>query len=288
MGSDLIVARLGYVGIILVLVLGGLGLPVPEEAPILLAAVLSRNGRMFWPVALASCFLGVLAGDFVVYALGYFQGERVLSFPITRRFLSREREAQIKGYFHRHGIRILITGRFVPGFRTAAYLCGILRDRPPMQASFLADLCAATMSTLLMFGLGYFFTQWIETRWKQAQGYAIVAAGLGVVGFLLYRHYKAQKRGGAVVGPPVPVSDEVPVPVDDLRSGIFRRPKPEAVLVVPPPAEAASGVFTADTASVEPAAPPPPAPEPKPEPPVPGERSSLSVVAVVSESSGDA
>jgi membrane protein DedA with SNARE-associated domain len=250
LGSDLIVARLGYLGIILVLVLGGLGLPVPEEAPILLAAVLSRNGRMFWPVALASCFLGVLAGDFVFYALGYFQGERVLSFPITRRFLSREREAQIKGYFHRHGIRILITGRFVPGFRTAAYLtAGILR-LPPMRL-FLADLCAATMSTLLMFGLGYFFTQWIETRWKQAQGYAVVAAGLGVAGFLLYRHYKAQKRGGAVVGPPVPVSDEVPVPVDDLRSGILRRPKPGTPAAIPPPAEPPPGVFRADTATTE-------------------------------------
>jgi membrane protein DedA with SNARE-associated domain len=95
LGSDVIVARLGYLGIVLVLVLGGLGLPVPEEAPIILAAVLARNGRMWWPLALASCFVGVLVGDFIVYALGYFQGERVLSFRLSRRFLSREREAQI-------------------------------------------------------------------------------------------------------------------------------------------------------------------------------------------------
>ena len=45
LGSDLIVARLGYLGIVLVLVLGGLGLPVPEEAPIILAAVLARTAR---------------------------------------------------------------------------------------------------------------------------------------------------------------------------------------------------------------------------------------------------
>ena len=236
LGSDLIVARLGYLGIVLVLVLGGLGLPVPEEAPIILAAVLSRGGKMMWPLALASCFVGVLVGDFIVYALGYFQGERVLSFPITRRFLSREREAQIKGYFHRHGIRILITGRFVPGFRTAAYLtAGILR-LPPLKL-FVADCCAASLSTLLMFGLGYFFAQWVETGWKQAQGYVVVAAGVGIAAWLLHRHYKAQKRGGMPVGPPVPVTDEVPLPVDDLHSGIVRGPlaPPESTTAVTTP-----------------------------------------------------
>ena len=251
MGSDLIVARLGYVGIVLVLVLGGLGLPVPEEAPILLAAVLSRNGRMHWQLALAACFLGVLAGDFIVYALGYFQGERVLSFPLTRRFLSREREAQLKGYFHRHGIRILITGRFVPGFRTAAYLtAGILR-LPPLKL-FIADFCAASVSTLLMFGAGFFFTHWIETHWKQAQGYAVVAAGLGLAGFLLHRHFKAQRRGGRPVGPPVPVTDEVPVPVDDLHSGLLKLPRAESTPApAPDPAPIdPPGVIRADTASI--------------------------------------
>jgi membrane protein DedA with SNARE-associated domain len=238
LGSDAIVARLGYVGIILVLVLGGLGLPVPEEAPIILAAVLARNGQMNVPMALASCFIGVLVGDFVVYALGYFQGERVLSFRLTRRFLSREREAQIKGYFHRHGIRILITGRFVPGFRTAAYLtAGILR-LPPMRL-FLADLCAASMSTLLMFGLGYFFAQWVEAWWKQAQGYAIIGAAIGIVAFLLHRQYKASKRGGQVVGPPVSLTDEVPVPIDDLHSGFLKKPKAADAETVAPEVSAA-------------------------------------------------
>ena len=52
-----------------------------------------------------------------------------MSLPLTRKFLTRPREAQIKGYFHRHGIKILILGRFAVGFRTAAYLtAGILRQ----------------------------------------------------------------------------------------------------------------------------------------------------------------
>jgi membrane protein DedA with SNARE-associated domain len=73
--AEHLIGQLGYLGIILILILGGLGLPIPEEAPIILAAVLSKNGQLHWPLALASCLAGVLLGDLVVYFLGFFYGE---------------------------------------------------------------------------------------------------------------------------------------------------------------------------------------------------------------------
>ena len=98
----------------------------------------------------------------------FFNGEKVLSFPLTRKFLTKAREAQIKGYFHRHGVKILVLGRFAVGFRTAAYLtAGILR-LPPLKL-FFTDLCAASFSTLLMFGLGYAFASKVEERISGSQ-----------------------------------------------------------------------------------------------------------------------
>ena len=87
--TEALIGKLGYLGIALLLVLGGLGLPIPEEAPIIVAAVLSHHGQMWWPLALASCFAGVLLGDFVVYFLGFVYGQKVLSLPLTRKFLTR-------------------------------------------------------------------------------------------------------------------------------------------------------------------------------------------------------
>ncbi|MFO0909324.1 MAG: DedA family protein [Isosphaeraceae bacterium] len=220
--TEALVGHFGYVGIALLLVLGGLGLPVPEEAPIILAAILSRLGKMWWPLALFSCLVGVLLGDFIVYFLGYFYGEKVLSLPLTRRFLTKARETQIQGYFHRHGFKILILGRFAVGFRTAAYLtAGILKL--PVLRLFLIDLCAASLSTLLMFGLGFVFAHQIETALDQMKW---VTAGLAlVVGiFLLHRFFKARQRAGLPVGPKVLESPDVPLPPDDLHahSGEFR------------------------------------------------------------------
>ena len=225
--ADLI-RQFGYLGIILLLVLGGLGLPVPEEAPIVLAAILSRRGSMIWPIALPACLVGVLLGDFVVYYLGYFYGEKVLGFRLTRKFLTKAREAQIKGYFHRHGVKILILGRFAVGFRTAAYLtAGILRL--PTLRLFLTDLCAASLSTVLMFGLGYWFADWIESGLRTVQHYLGAILALAIMAGLLYRYVKARRQAGRRVGPPVLSDDESPpLPPDDLHPAKPPAPGPES------------------------------------------------------------
>src|SRR4051812_26065717 len=237
--TEELIKQLGYVGIALILILGGLGLPIPEEAPVILAAVLSKGGKMIAPLALATCLVGVLVGDFVVYFLGYFYGEKVLSLRLTRRFLTRAREAQIKGYFHRHGFKILILGRFAVGFRTAAYLtAGILKL--PVLKLFLTDLVAASLSTLLMFGLGYAFAHQIESSFDQAKHWlmALVAVTLGV--WALHRFVKARQRAGQPVGPPVLVADDAPLPPDDLHA--HPEPPPAAAPNVGAPATTADPV----------------------------------------------
>jgi len=215
--TEQIVAHLGYVGIALILILGGVGLPIPEEAPVILAAVLSRNGKLLPPLALATCLFGVLAGDFVVYFLGYYYGEKVLSLRLTRRLLTRAREAQIKGYFHRHGFKILVLGRFAVGFRTAAYLTAGILKLPPLKL-LLTDLVAASLSTFLMFGLGFIFAHQIQSGIREMQQWLTLALGAGVAIWLCYRFYTGRKRAGLPVGPPVLFGDEPPLPPDDLRA----------------------------------------------------------------------
>jgi len=234
-----LVAHLGYVGFFLVLVLGGVGLPVPEEVPIILAAVLSRKETIWWPMAFGSCLLGVLVGDFVVYFIGYFYGEKVLSLRLTRKFLTKARETQIKGYFHRHGIKILILGRFAVGFRTAAYLTAGILKLPALNL-FLTDLCAAGFSTTLMFGIGYLFAFQIEKaterikHWQHAIAWGIALAVAIWLMHRFYKFYKVRRQIGQVVGPPVLV-DDPPLPVDDLHWGTFptKLVPPEAAKAVP-------------------------------------------------------
>ena len=215
--TEHLIGQLGYVGITLILILGGLGLPIPEEAPIILAGVLSKNGQLQWLFALASCLLGVLLGDMVVYFLGFVYGEKVLSLPVTRRLLTRQREAQIKGYFHRHGFKILVSGRFVPGFRTAAYLTAGILKLPALKL-LVTDIVAVSMTTFLMFGLGYAFAHQIQSGIREVQQWITVILAVGLAIWLLVRYDKARRRSGLLVGPPVLDSDDVPLPSGDLRA----------------------------------------------------------------------
>ena len=172
---------------------------------------------MLVPLAFSTCLAGVLLGDFVVYFLGYYHGEKVLSLPVTRRLLTRAREAQIKGYFHRHGFKILVFGRFAVGFRTAAYLTAGILQLPPLKL-FLTDLVAASLSTLLMFGLGYAFAQQIQSGIKEVQQVLTVTLAASIALLLAYRYYKGRQRAGLPVGPPVLFGDDLPLPPDDLES----------------------------------------------------------------------
>jgi membrane protein DedA with SNARE-associated domain len=240
--TEHLIGQLGYVGIALILVLGGLGLPIPEEAPIIVAAVLTRNGRMTAPLALLSCLGGVLLGDLVVYFLGFFYGEKVLSLPVTRRLLTRQREAQIKGYFHRHGFKILVSGRFVPGFRTAAYLTAGILKLPTLKL-VLTDLVAVSLSTSIMFGLGYAFADQIQSGIREFQNWLTIVAAVGLGTWLLVRHFKAQRQAGLPIGPPVLDSDDVPLPESGPRgpasqivSSIAAKPEVANATKVPPAA----------------------------------------------------
>ncbi len=223
--TEQLIEQLGYVGITLILILGGLGLPIPEEVPIIVAAVLTRNGQMTAPLALASCLAGVLLGDMVVYFLGFFYGEKVISLPLTRRLLTRQREAQIKGYFHRHGFKILVSGRFVPGFRTAAYLTAGILKLPTLKL-LVIDLVAVSLSTFLMFGLGYAFAFQIQKGIREVQQWVTIVVAGSIAVWLLIRYYKARRRAGLGVGPPVLESADVAFPASDHRAGLSETEPP--------------------------------------------------------------
>jgi membrane protein DedA with SNARE-associated domain len=210
--TEHLIGKLGYFGIALVLILGGLGLPIPEEVPIIVAAILSRNGQLWAPAALWSCLCGVLMGDLVVYFLGYVYGEKVISLPLTRRLITRQREAQIKGYFHRHGFKILVSGRFVPGFRTAAYLTAGILKLPTLKL-LATDIVAASLSTLIMFGLGFAFAYQIQSGIREVQQWITLVVALCLAGWFLYRYYRARKLAGRPVGPPVLEGDEDLLPL---------------------------------------------------------------------------
>ena len=178
-----------YLGVFFVLFLGGLGVPVPEELPVLAAGALSHEGYMRSWVALPVCVLGVLAGDSVLYWVGHHWGERILDWSIVRRVLTAQREQTLLAPYRRHAAKTVITARHVMGLRAAAVLtAGIARV--PFWKFILVDATAAGISVPIGFSVAYFFTDQLDEilqdvhrveRWLTLLGLVALATWIAVL-----------------------------------------------------------------------------------------------------------
>lgn len=180
----------------------GLGLPIPEEIPVLAAGVLAGEGVVRWWIALPVCLLGILAGDTVLYWIGHHWGEHILDFRFVRLVLSRDREERFKAAYHRHGVKIVFTARHIAGVRAAAFLtAGIVRL--PFLRFLAVDSGAALIGVPLSFGLAFLFTDQVERlvadihrleRWATLVGLLGVAAWLAVLAYRrAHRDAKAER-----------------------------------------------------------------------------------------------
>ena len=176
---DLIV-HFTYPGVFLVLLATGLGLPIPEELPIAIAAMMARWQLMHWMGALLSCLAGVLAGDMLLYWVGRHFGRQILKWSTVRRMLTPAREARVMDAYHRHGLKFVVMARLVMGLRAAAFLTAGL-VRVPFPRFFLVDIVAVLISVPLWFGVAYVVADSVAAALMRVRELQLWIAGLALV-----------------------------------------------------------------------------------------------------------
>ena len=191
-----------YLGVFAVLLLGSLGVPIPEEMPIIAAAVMSHENIVRWWLALPVCLLGVLSGDMVLYWVGRFWGEQVLRWRLVRLVLSPAREQWLQAAYRRHALKTVVTARHVMGLRAAAFLTAG-SARVPFWKFVVADAGAALVGVPSVFGLAYFFTDQIKAlmadvhrveRWLGLAGLLALLALLVVGGWRWQHRLRKERR----------------------------------------------------------------------------------------------
>lgn len=185
-----------YLGIFAVLLGASLGLPIPEEVPIIAAAVLSQQRLARWWIALPVCILGVLSGDVILYWSGRHWGEQLLRWRVVQMVLDADRAERLKAAYRRHAIKTIVVARHVMGLRPAAFLtAGIAHV--PFWKFLLADGVAATLGVPVGFGLAYFFTdrlQDVVAHMHRVQRWVTIAFVLALVLTLGVASWKRQRK----------------------------------------------------------------------------------------------
>jgi membrane protein DedA with SNARE-associated domain len=189
------ISHYGYSAIFCLLMLGIVGLPVPDETLLAFTGYLIFSHRF----KLAPAFLTVLFGTMCGITLSFVLG-RTFGLALIHRFgkyihLTEARLEKAHAFFARAGHWSLTFGYFVPGVRhLTAYAAGISYVEPHIFALFAytgAFLWACTFVSL-----GYFLGDRWETVSARIHHHlliaTLVAAGLIAI-YLLWRKLRAKR-----------------------------------------------------------------------------------------------
>lgn len=185
----------GYLAVFVVLVLCGLGLPIPEEITLIGAGLVVYEGRAELPVMIAVTVLGILAGDSMLLFMGRHFGPTLLDRPFFRKLLHAERMSRVRKQFDKHGVKAVFFARFFAGIRACVYFtAGTLGMR--YRVFVLLDLAGALISAPISVWLGFHFGGEIERALSYVSRLDnALMIGLGLLlAYILVRWLIARRR----------------------------------------------------------------------------------------------
>lgn len=116
----------GYLAIFLMLVLGIIGLPIPDEVMMTVVGYFTNIHVLNYELAILVSFAGALSGMLISYIIGKKAGR-----PFIEKYgkwigLKEKRIRKVEKWMEKYGSYSLIFGYFIPGFRhITCYLSGI-------------------------------------------------------------------------------------------------------------------------------------------------------------------
>jgi len=186
------IVRHGYGAIFLLLMLGIIGIPVPDETLLVFAGYLSSKGTLRLEPTVVTAFLGSACGISISYAIGRFLGLPALVKLGPLLHLRPEHVDQAHRWVKRWGKYSLLLAYFIPGYRhLAAFVVGASLLEPTVFARFAYT--GALIWASCFVGLGYVAgEEWqhlipvlhTSLRIAMLAGVAVLVAG---VGWLLLR-----------------------------------------------------------------------------------------------------
>lgn len=188
-----------YAGLFVVLMLCGLGLPLPEDVALLAGGFLVHRGITHYPMTLAVALIGVVAGDNSLFFLGRRFGTGLVRYFGINRPGTKIQIDRIRDFMERHGHRAIFYARFLAGLRALIYLSAGSFGVTPARF-FMYDLLGALISVPIVVSIGYLFGGQLEVAIHYVGGFerviwVVVVLSLAVYGTRLLVLRKSSASG---------------------------------------------------------------------------------------------
>ena len=181
-----------YFGLFILLILGGIGFPFPEDATLLLSGILTANAVIqplpaFWVV-----YSGLLITDFFLYSAGRKYGRRLVEHRRFQRILSPDQFSKLEEKFEKWGTYVIFFGRHVLGFRAQIFLvAGVMRMS--VIKFLMVDAISALFTIGLWGGVGYLggnSIQILKNDIMRIEHIAIVVFLISLVSGIFFWYFK--------------------------------------------------------------------------------------------------
>jgi membrane protein DedA with SNARE-associated domain len=201
-----IFGRFSYLAPFTVLLLCGLGLPLPEEVTLLGSGMLLHSGEVrFVPIVLV-CSAAILLGDSVPFWLGRRYGLNALRIAWVRRYLHPERFSRLRRRFEEHGNWATFMCRFFAGVRIPGYfVAGTMGMSYPRF--LILDSLGVLISVPLSIYLGKIFGESIDELEAKVRDIHRILAFLAV-SLVLILVVRRRRHGRVTLPPRLPAARE--------------------------------------------------------------------------------
>lgn len=169
-----------YIGITLALIGRGVGIPIPEDIPLLTGGFLCAREVCRMELMLPVAWFGVVTADTLSFTGGRFFRGQLPRLPIIRIVFSPSRMLKAERFYQKHGLKGLLAARFMPGLRTPLFFTAGTARMPFFKFLFI-DMLAAVVSVSALVGLGWYFPTQLDRFQNIAAVYKWGCLVLGAV-----------------------------------------------------------------------------------------------------------
>ncbi|MCB0321012.1 MAG: DedA family protein [Bdellovibrionales bacterium] len=137
---------------------GAIGLPIPEDLPLIAAGIFGQRGSGNLGMLFVVCYLGVVMGDTIIFLIGRRFGAALFTKKWFRRKFSPRRLKRFKLGLERRRLATIFIARHLFYLRMVTFLaCGAVKM--PLSRFLVSDMIAALVSVPAMMCVGYFASE---------------------------------------------------------------------------------------------------------------------------------
>ncbi len=185
-----------YGGIFLLLILGEIGFPFPEDATLILSGFLTAHEVIKPLPAFFVVYFGLLITDFLLYLAGKKYGRSIVEHKRFHKIISPDRLSKLEEKFKKWGGLVVFLGRHIWGVRAQVFLAaGVMKIS---ATKFLAaDAISALFSIGLWGGVGYLGGNSLQILKKDVtriEHIGVVILMLLLLGGIIFRYFRNNRR----------------------------------------------------------------------------------------------